>query len=224
MTDAGKFGFTLLEILVAMTIFSVTLLTLFSTFRTVSTSSDRLKTDIRRHERVQQCLNIIFADLEQTYLPRPPRYHPPDFNTPADPYRFAGTETGVDGTFFSRLEFASLNHLDLGPGFVPGAGRIQYYVHQQDNRFNLHRFDGTFLSDEGPDPCTDPVLFKDIHTFSVTFTDMDGTEHLAWDSESDRFEYSVPARITIAVAPMENSAEEPIQATVSLPVTREVTQ
>ncbi len=78
MTDPGKYGFTLMEILVAMTIFSVTLLTLFSTFRTISTSSEQVQKEIQRQERIQQCLNVITADLDQIFLPRPPRYHRPE--------------------------------------------------------------------------------------------------------------------------------------------------
>jgi prepilin-type N-terminal cleavage/methylation domain-containing protein len=224
MTEPGKYGFTLLEVLVAMTILSVTLLTLLSTFRTVSTSSERIKNEIRRQERIQQCLDVITADLEQIYLPRPPRYHPPDHNQPPDPYRFLGTEDGIDGVYFSHLQFSSLNHLDLGPGHLPGAGRIHYYVHRHENRFDLHRFDGTFLSDAAPDPCIDPVLIKDIDVFSVTFTDAEGTDQTAWDSESDRFDHTFPVRVTIALAPAENGTSETIRATVHIPVSRRVNQ
>lgn len=222
MTDQKTRGFTLLEILVAMTIFSITLLTLFSTFRTVSTSSDRVKNDIQQREQIQQCLEIIMADLDQIYLPRPPRYHPPDFNQVPDLYRFLGTETAIDGIFFSHLQFAGLNHLDLGPGHIHGIGRIQYYVHRQEDHFDLHRFDSTFLSDTAPDPCMDPVLMKNIHTFSLTFTDIDGTDHTVWDSESDQFDHSFPARITITLNPVGDEIQNPLQATMLLPVSRQV--
>ena len=224
MTDPEKQGFTLMEILVAMTIFSITLLTLFSTFRTVSTSSEQVKNEIGRHERIQQCLSVISADLEQILLPRPPRYHPPDLDQPPDPYRFQGTETGINGTFFSRLQFSSLNHLDLGTGYIHGTGQIHYYVHRHETRFDLHRFDGTFLSDAEPDPCIDPVLIKDIHAFSLTFTDMEGTDHSSWDSESDRFNHTFPSRITISITPAEKESHETIQTTVLLPVSRQVKQ
>jgi prepilin-type N-terminal cleavage/methylation domain-containing protein len=224
MTDPGKYGFTLLEILVAMTILSITLLTLLSTFRTISTSSERIKNEIRRYERIRQCLDVMTADLEQIYLPRPPRYHPPDFNQPPDPYRFLGTEDGIDGAFFAHLQFPSLNHMDLGPGYIHGAGRIHYYVHRHENRFDLHRFDSTFLSDAAPDPCIDPVLIKDIHAFSLTFTDGEGTDSSTWDSESDRFDHTFPSRITISLTPAEEVTSEPIQTTVLLPVSRQVKQ
>ncbi len=224
MTDPGKYGFTLMEILVAMTIFSVTLLTLFSTFRTISTSSEQVQKEIQRQERIQQCLNVITADLDQIFLPRPPRYHRPEPNQPPDPYRFVGTENGIDGTFFSRLQFSSLNHLDLGPGHIHGAGQIHYYVHRHGTRFDLHRFDSSFLSNAAPDPCIDPVLFKDIHTFSLTFTDIEGTDHSVWDSESDRFDHTFPARVKITLAPAEEKNKESIRAAVTIPVARQVKQ
>lgn len=222
MTDPGKQGFTLLEILVAMTIFSVTLLTLFSTFRTVSTSSEQVRNEIHHHERIQQCLQVIAADLEQIVLSRPPRYHPPDINQSPDPYRLLGTETGIHGSFFSRLQFSSLNHLDLGPGYIHGAGRIHYYVHRHGNRLDLHRFDGTLLSDSDPDPCIDPVLIRDIQDFSLTFTDIQGNDHSAWDSESDRFDHTFPTRITISLTPAGQETGVPLQTTVFLPVSRQV--
>jgi prepilin-type N-terminal cleavage/methylation domain-containing protein len=222
MTDLKPRGFTLVEILVAMTIFSVTLLALFSTFRTVSFSSDRVKNEILFQDHIQQCLQIIMADIDQIHISHPPQYHPPEFNQAPDLYRFFGTETAIDGMVFSHLQFASLNHLDLGPGHIHGIGRIQYYVHPRENRFDLHRFDGTFLSDTEPDPCRDPVLLKDIHTFSLTFTDIDGTGHTVWDSDSARFDHTFPARITITVNPAGDDTSNPLQATLPVPVSRQV--
>jgi prepilin-type N-terminal cleavage/methylation domain-containing protein len=222
MADLKTQGFTLLEILVAMTIFSVTLLTLFSTFRTVATSSARMKTDILFQEKIQQCMQVMMADIEQIRMSHPPKYHPPEFNQAPDLYRFSGTETAIDGMIFSHLAFAGLNHLDLGPGHIHGTARIHYYVHRHENRFDLHRFDSSFLSDTAPDPCRDPVLFKDIHTFSLTFTGIDGTDHTIWDSESARFDHTFPARITIAVKPAGDDTIEPLKVTMLVPVSRQV--
>ncbi len=223
MTDSGKYGFTLMEILVAMVIFSVTLLTLFSTFRTVSSSSEQVRNEIRRQERIQQCLNVITSDLEQVFLPRPPRYHAPAPSQTPGPFRLVGTETGIDGTLFSQMQFSSLNHLDLGSGHIYGAGQIHYYVHRHGTRFDLHRFDGSSLSHATPDPCIDPVLFRGLRTFSVTFTDIEGTDHSIWDSESDRFDHTFPSRVNIVLAPLEEKTE-PIRAAIPLPVSRQVKQ
>jgi hypothetical protein len=58
----------------------------------------------------------------------------------------------------------------------------------------------------------------------VTFTDAEGTDQTAWDSESDRFDHTFPVRVTIALAPAENGTSETIRATVHIPVSRRVNQ
>ncbi len=223
MTDPEKNGFTLLEILVAMVIFSITLTTLYATFRSFLTSADLVTHDIRRQEQFRLGLQAMRADLEMIILPRPPRYHPPGFNEDPDIFRFAAAETNVGGSFFSQLQFASLNHLETGPGAIPGAARIHYYVHRNGNRFDLHRSDRTFVSENGPDPCTDPVLVKDIHTFSLTFTDSRGTEHNTWDSDADTFEFTIPTQVIIAIQTAgQDDAGHKIRTAFFLPVSRKV--
>jgi len=222
MTDSARHGFTLLEMLVAMTVFSIIVLTLFSTFRTFLSSSDLVNREIRRQERFQQGLQVITADLEQIFLPRLPRYHPPDFNETLDRFRFTATETRVDGQVFPQLQFASLNQLDLGPGYIHGVGRISYYIHGNGNRYDLHRSDRTFLTDHEPDPCTDPILIRDIRSFSLTFTDRQGNQHATWDSESRFFEYTVPAWITIDIMTAAEGDRAPVTTAVSIPVIRQV--
>jgi len=225
MTDPRKNGFTLLEILVAMAIFSITLATLYATFRSFLTSADLVTHDIRRQEQFRLGLQAMRADLEQIFLPQPPRYNPPGFNEDPDIFRFVAEEISVGGSLFSHLQFASRNHLETGPGAIPGAAKIHYYVHRHGNRFDLHRSDKAFVSENEPNPCTDPVLVKDIHTFSLTFTDSRGIEHKTWDSDGEPFSYTVPTRVTIEIQIAgEDDAGHQIKTAFFLPVSRKVTK
>ena len=95
------------------------------------------------------------------------------------------------------------------------------YVHGNGNRYNLHRSDSTFLTDHEPDPCTDPILIRDIRSFSLTFTDRQGKEHATWDSESRLFEYTVPAWITIEIITAAEGDGVPVTTAVSIPVIRQ---
>jgi prepilin-type N-terminal cleavage/methylation domain-containing protein len=223
MADPRENGFTLLEILVAMVIFSITLTTLYATFRSFLTSADLVTRDIHEQEQFRMGIQAMRADLELIILPQPPRYHPPGFNEDPDIFRFAAEETSVSGSFFSQLQFVSLNHLETGPGAIPGAARIHYYVHRHGNRFDLHRSDRALFSEEEPNPCTNPVLVKNIHTFSLTFTDSRGTEHKTWDSDADTFEFTIPAQVIIDIQTTgEDDAGHQIRTAVFLPVSRKV--
>jgi type II secretion system protein J len=222
MTDPRKNGFTLLEILVAMVILAVTLAALYAVFRTFVTSADLVKHDIQRQERFRLGMQVMAADLEQVFLSRPPRYHPPDFNEDPDLFRFVATETGIAGNFFSQLQFTSLNHLHSGPAAIHGAGRILYYVHRHGNRFDLHRSDRSYLSEDNPDPCRDPVLIKNINAFSLTFTDSRGTEHTTWDSEADAFAFTLPTQVIIDIQTAQEDTLHQIKTAVFLPVSRTV--
>lgn len=221
MTDTQRNGFTLVEILVAVTLFSIVLLTVFTVFRTFLSTTDRVTTGLYHEEQLRQGIQIMAADLAQVFVTQPPRYHPPGFNQDPDRFRFVAEQTSLDGQVFSYLQFASLRHLDLGPGHIPGVAVIRYYVHRHGTRFDLHRSDRMYLADADPDPCRDPVLVKNVDTFSLTFTDRRGMDHPVWDSDAGRFEYAFPAQVTIEIQTAGNHAGPPVSTAVFIPVIRQ---
>jgi general secretion pathway protein J len=222
MTDPR--GFTLLEILVAMAVFTTILITLFTVFNTFLTSAQQVEQDIDLQERHQPGLMVMTADLEQVFILQPPRYRPPQFNDEPDPYRFEAKEINVDGRIFSHLGFATVNHLVSGENPVYGAARIEYYVYRHGDRFDLHRSDRRFPLDRDPDPCRDPVLVRNIQVFSLMFTNENGEDDREWDSDSKDFGYSLPLRVTITVETAHDEGKEIIGTSVSLPVSRQVGQ
>ena len=223
-SDSDINGFTLLEILVAMVIFSVTMMTLFSSVKTFLHSADQVKSELSVDGRFSTGLQIMAADLEQIFILQPPRYRKPGFNDDPDLYRFSGTDELVDGTLFSRLVFASTHHLNLGQDTRHGVARITYYVHPQGNSFNLHRSDLLFPYDTEVNPCTDPILARDIHSFTLTFIAHQGDEHDFWDSDAESFEFALPARVTIALQMAPEPSGRQIDTGMTLPVSRRVFQ
>jgi len=217
-------GFTLLEILVAVAISATVLVTLYTSFDTFMTSAQQVEHHIDLMERHRPGFRVMTADLEQVFILQPPRYQPPKFNDEPDPYRFQAGETGMDGRIFSRLGFATANHLVSAEHPVYGVARIDYYVYRHGDRFDLHRSDRLFPVDGDPDPCRDPVLVKDVQAFSLTFTDKNGEDYQEWDSESKEFEFSVPVRVTITVETGPDDDKEMVTGSVTLPVTRRVSQ
>lgn len=222
MTDTQRNGFTLVEILVAVTLFSIIVLTVFTVFRTFLSTTDRVTTGLHHEEQIRQGIQVMTADLARVFVPQPPRYHPPESNQDPDRFRFAAEQTSMDGREFSHLQFASLNHLDLEPGHIPGVAVIRYYVHRHGTRFDLHRSDRMYLADTEIDPCRDPVLVKDLDRFSLTFTDRRGMDHPVWDSDDGRFEYAFPVRVTIEIQTAGDHTGPPVSTAVAIPVAREM--
>jgi hypothetical protein len=56
----------------------------------------------------------------------------------------------------------------------------------------------------------------------LTFTDIGGTDHTVWDSESEPFDHTFPARVTITLKPAGDEILDPLQATMRIPVSRQV--
>ncbi|MEZ4550728.1 MAG: prepilin-type N-terminal cleavage/methylation domain-containing protein [Desulfobacterales bacterium] len=70
-------GFTLLEILIAVFIFSVVMSLIFSTFNAVISRTDAIKNGMDGHEMARTCMGPITADLSAIYIEQKPLYQPP---------------------------------------------------------------------------------------------------------------------------------------------------
>lgn len=211
-------GFTLVEILVAMVIFSITLLTLFSSFRAFLTSGSLMSDEITQTEQLRLGLKRIVRDLEYIFIIEPPRYSKPSFNSDPDEYRFQASQSQVKGNPFSQLSFTSLNHARIGLDPGDGVARIEYYVHDHGDRFDLRRSDRLPPYPDAGDPCSDPILFKDITEFTLTYEDLAGEESDTWDSESEAVHFMFPARVKIRVGLKAGSRV--METAVTLPVNR----
>ncbi|MBF0390560.1 MAG: type II secretion system protein [Desulfamplus sp.] len=204
-----KVGFTLFEILVAVMIFGVIMLTIFSSFRSFILSSQMIKTNIAASEVAESLSNIIFRDMlslrvslkEERSRQNSASSAPND----RDKFRFSGDETAQGTESFSRLRFASLAHIPFGKEINQAAGvaRIIYYVRQSgeggNNQFDLCRSDTLNQFDDFEGDECDPVMCKNITKFKLTYIDIKGDEHSEWDSESDEFEYGMPISVGIEI-------------------------
>ena len=126
-------GFTLLEILIAVTIFSVLMLTLFSSLRIFLTSAHIIKQEVDQIERTTSSFKQITNDLKMIFITQPPRYSKPGFNSEPDQYRFEGQG--------SELSFASCCHVDYNNDLIDSIVRIVYYLRagENHNTFDLCR-------------------------------------------------------------------------------------
>lgn len=216
-------GFTLIEILVAIFIFSVLFTILFGSFQVLSSSSDDLGRGAIQFEMGQQCISRITADIESAYVSQPPFYKQPELRDTEDPYRMEGITENVDGDSFSRFRFTSLSHFSFSGTETAGVAEIVYYVHHRrdDDSFVLRRSDSLWPYSEFEEKNTDPIICKNIHEFSITYYNESGEESEEWDSESSEYEYATPMSVQILLSIGEDASPIVFSTRISIPAYRE---
>lgn len=215
-------GFTLIEILAAIVILALLLSTLFGSFRLLSASGDALGKGSLAMEMARGCLSRITADLEAVYVVLPPAYAKSDGGKDPDPYRFEGDSTHMKGESFSRLRFASFEHLPLGQLQTEGVAEIVYYVHQdRDGRLVLRRSDRLFPHEKFEEKSTDPILCRDIRGLTFTYADSAGKEYETWDSESSENGYATPRSVAVRLSIGDEDHPSVFRTRIFLPVSRE---
>ncbi len=199
ITDRCK-GFTLVEVLVAILIFSIVMTTLFSSFKAFIISSEYVKSDVAHGEKIRNVLKRINMDFGALVVLQAPRYKKPEFNSEPDPYSFIGKEETIGQNVVSSVVFTSLAHVILGADQRAGVARITYYLKEnQNNTYNLYRADSLFPFPEEEESCTNPVLCRDISGFELVYTDFNGDEHRYWNSDDQEFKYTFPTSIDLKI-------------------------
>lgn len=210
-------GFTLLEILIAILIFALIMTVLFSSFKAFVVSSEAVKENVTQNEAVQAVFRRIRLDIEGVYVQQPPQYKKPEFNSEPDPYRFAGQE--------DRFSFSSLAHAGFRKSKKKFITRVTYYMKEnKDHTFDLYRSDILPPFSEDGDFCNDPLVCRGISGFEAGFADDTGDRHKTWDSDSEAFDYSFPARIDLKITFGSGEKKQVIEAFFKLPIERSLSE
>jgi general secretion pathway protein J len=231
-TPTPKFrkGFTLLEILIAIFIFSVVITTIFSTFNAVISRTEAIKNGTGDYEMARTCLNRMVADLTAIYVDQKPLYKPPDIDDGPDPYGFVGKEDSTGGKDFALLRFASTEHLSMTGKVETGIAEIVYYVKEINNqdsetRYVLKRSDTLYPEtrdkDEFEPKDSDPLLCENLEALTFIYFDAEGEEHDIWDSDSDGVKYATPSAVEIRLKITNGTDTYQFVTKTSLPVYRE---
>ncbi|MFP3981174.1 MAG: prepilin-type N-terminal cleavage/methylation domain-containing protein [Desulfobacterales bacterium] len=229
-------GFTLLEILIAIVIFAVLATIVYSTFNAVISKTNAIKGQTSIDDMAAACLTRISRDLRAVYVEQYPLYKPPDSGDSPDPYRFAADMDYIGTERFSRLRFASTEHLPVSTGDPENGSasaelaQIRYHVDKSDGSetgYVLKRGDTPFPYDisENPasdtDPEKDPVLCKGVEAFKLTCIDAEGNESESWDSDSEAREYATPRAVRVELKIKAPDGTHSFSTRISLPTYRE---
>jgi general secretion pathway protein J len=214
-------GFTLLEIVIAIFIFSVIVTTIFGSYNSVFTGAEVINEGVISYEMARTSLNRMTFDLESIHVSLPPQYSPPDFNDPPDPYRIAGSIDNVQTVSFPKLRFTSTAHVSFGGKTESQIAEIVYYVQAIDNKqYSLRRADNLYPYGEFEENANDPVLCENLKSLTFNYYDREGTEYEMWDSEAEDFGYATPAAIGITLELTSGTSSLWFKTMVTLPVYR----
>jgi general secretion pathway protein J len=214
-------GFTLLEILIAIFIFSIIVTTIFGSYNSVFTGAEAINQGVKSYEMARNCLNKMIFDLESIHLSLPPHYAPPDFNGPPDPYRIVGDTNNVQTIAFPKLRFTSTAHVSFGGKVESGIAEIVYYVQATDDgNYLLRRADNLYPYQPFEENASDPVLCENLKSLTFNYYDREGTEYDMWDSDAEDFGYATPAAIGIKLELTGGTDSLWFKTMVTLPVYR----
>lgn len=217
-------GFTLVEILVALTIFGSVAALAFGAFSFATREQEHLTRSIAVEMAAAACLERMARDLSSAYVTQPPAFTPPKAEEAPSEFRIIG-ESDSDGRGFGRLQFASAAHVSFEQAPRKGIARIGYYAQAAENdEYVLRRSDSLFPTSPMDETAQDPVLCEHLKSAAFSFYDRDGDVSDHWDSASEATGYASPVAVRIVLEVQNGEKGRMLETTIVLPVHREPEQ
>ncbi|MDJ0783748.1 MAG: type II secretion system protein [Desulfosarcinaceae bacterium] len=214
-------GFTLIEILLAIFIFSILVTTVFGSFGVLSDGAEILKLDTGLHQAARASLDRITRDLRQVHFALPPLYRKPGFNDDPHEFRLVGGQADAGNADFDQLRFASLAHITFHGDPRLGIARIIYYpMELTPDNWVLRRADHLYPYPEFEPNNQDPILCEALLEFKLTYYDAEGGDFEQWDTESDDYDFASPRSIAITLRTGTPERSVTLKTRVDLPVFR----
>lgn len=215
-------GFTLLEILLAITIFGIVMAMVLGAYHTVLSTAEAVRDGSGSYEVAKTCMNRMMTDLQAIRISMVPEYTKPGLTDPPNPYRIVGDTSYAGDGVFSRLRFTSYEHLPFENDSKEGVAEIVYYVQEaEDDRHVLRRADHLYPYEEFEEDPSDPALCDNVKSLAFVFYDHEGTEYEKWDSEDEEFEHATPAAIKIKLEIGDDSSSIPFETMVYFKIFRD---
>lgn len=215
-------GFTLLELLVTLSIFALLLVAVFGSYRQMLQRNHHLALDRTRQEEIRLLVDQLRRDLQGMVIALPPHYRLPSKEENPDPHRFVANFRPP----FSRepilLEFTTAAVSDTrraADRFKPQ--RVRYRLKSNfAGGYRLHRQAAVHPYRLEKDPDAMLVLAEGISGFQLRMMDAAGRMQSHWDSDSATFGYATPTAVEVRFAMGAGPQSVPVEARIPLPVVR----
>jgi general secretion pathway protein J len=172
-TQKKSAGFTLMELLLAIFIFSIVISIVYGTYITILTTVDSTEQQAEINDKARTALNRIVADLESVYLGEGGLLH--------------GQTQKISENRADTLEFTSSAHLVFSKKEQPaGFAMIRYSVEQnpESKLLQLYRSDIPFIPGYSGQPVSDQkgyLLCDGLRAVRFTYYDQAGNQVDNWE-------------------------------------------
>ncbi len=195
-------GFTLLEVVIALTLFAfmgVSLTSIMSS--TIDVKDDVEKVSVRQH-LIRQAMDRMVREIEMMYL---------DDHTGGSEVRYVSGLIGSD----DRIDFTAFGHVPLKQDAKESDQReIAYYMGHDPRSGDeaLMRRVDTNTDDELEEGGREQLLCPNVESIQFEFWDAQNTDWLdRWDTTDSRFTGKLPERIRITMKTYDEGEEQTFQ-------------
>ncbi len=175
--DLRNHGFTLIEILISITILSIVLATIYSTFFLTHKAVIGMDETVLKIQEVRKAIDILKCELDSVY------YGNNDENTflKIEDRDFYGKQT-------TRISFTTFSTLR------PGLSKISYFVEEKGGRLNLlKKIESPYVNEDNTE---DVDIIEGIDSFAVEAM-YDGKWIKLWDTKISK---NIPQEIKISIS------------------------
>jgi len=199
----GKEGFTLMEIMLALFIFSIVLSIIYTAYTGTFRNIDEVESQSEIYQMARITLERMKEDLESVYLS--PRTDEQEFEEEGFwGTGFLGKADEIDGRSADTLHFLSTAHLVFDEDDKEaGVAQIAYDVRESEEDeegFTLYRSDKSeFEQGIEEDEGTGLVLCEGIYALGLIYWDEKGRDYDDWDSTEVEGRSRLPVRASIVL-------------------------
>ena len=221
----GPSGFTLIEILVALAIVGIVMLTAFGALSAVNRTTATIERRLDAVARARAGLFRLVSDLEALHVTASADYRVPGIGDDPDPYRVFCGNSPDDPPDFQRLAFAARAHLPLSAGPSPvstsGLARITYFVRRLEDGYALVRADVPDLLASMSGTVPSAVVCERVKSLHFRLVDSQGTAQENWDSDDGHWGWATPRAIQIRLEVKDGDGAMRFETLVPIRVGRE---
>ena len=224
-------GFTLLEVLMAIFLFSIIMTIVLVSFSGAMSNVEGIQQTLLVYESAKSAMDRIVMDLESARVAMPGTYSKPATADDKDPLRFVCTTEYLSGSSSPTLRFVSEAHVDLTGGEQEGLAEITYYLTPDpgnEGQQVLRRrdvLDWEIYEEDSRETKSDPILCDRVRGIAFQFYDQDGDTAETWNSDSEETEYASPmaVEVVLELAAFDSDEGAPFrfETTINLPFYRE---
>jgi general secretion pathway protein J len=211
-------GFTLLELLLSIFVFSVVITTVYGSYSTTFSNIKKSESQAKTQGQARIILERIEADLESTYG--------------GEGGLMEGELVDANGNRGDRLSFTSTAHLRFNrQDRYAGITTITYSTHEdgESGLLSLYRLDSplTITEDDlAGDEEKGELLGENLKEFKLTYINTEGDEQESWlgndgdeQNEQEESEVNLPAMIKVELRfgdPVDEENSRPFRVAVAI--------